>query len=64
VAESGSGKSALCRSVMELPTTSLQVEQGSVLFDGTEMVGTDRQSLWGKRMGSIFDDLMTSLNPR
>lgn len=49
---------------MELPTTSLQVEQGSVLFDGTEMVGTDRQSLWGKRMGSIFDDLMTSLNPR
>jgi len=63
VGESGSGKSVLCRSLMGLTKTSLQVEQGSVLFDGTEIVGTDRQPLWGKHIATIFQDPMTSLNP-
>ena len=63
VGESGSGKSVLNRAIMGLATTSRQVEAGSVLFDGTELVGTDRQRLWGRRISMIFQDPMTSLNP-
>ena len=63
VGESGSGKTVLCRSIMGLTTTSLQVETGSVRFDGRQLVGTDRQHLWGRRIGMIFQDPMTSLNP-
>jgi ABC-type glutathione transport system ATPase component len=44
VGESGSGKSVLNRSIMGLASTSRQVEHGSVLFDGAELVGTDRQN--------------------
>lgn len=43
VGESGSGKSVLNRSIMGLASTSRQVEDGSVRFDGAELVGTDRQ---------------------
>lgn len=63
VGESGSGKTVLCRSVMGLVSTSRQIESGSVLFDGDEIVGSDRQHLWGNRIGMIFQDPMTSLNP-
>ena len=63
VGESGSGKSVLNRSIMGLASTSRQVEDGSVRFDGAELVGTDRQHLWGRRIGMIFQDPMTSLNP-
>ena len=63
VGESGSGKSVLNRSIMGLSSTSRQLEDGSVRFDGAELVGTDRQHLWGRRIGMIFQDPMTSLNP-
>lgn len=63
VGESGSGKSVLNRGIMGLTTSSLQVEEGSVRLDGVEIVGTDRQDLWGRRIAMIFQDPMTSLNP-
>ncbi len=63
VGESGSGKSVLNRSIMGLIASSRQIETGSVLFDGHEIVNQDRQSFWGKRIGMIFQDPMTSLNP-
>ena len=63
VGESGSGKSVLNRGIMGLVASSRQVEEGSVLFEGTEIVNQDRQSLWGKRISMIFQDPMTSLNP-
>jgi len=63
VGESGSGKSVLNRSIMGLVVSSNQIEEGSIHFDGTEIVGTDRQPFWGKRMSMIFQDPMTSLNP-
>jgi len=63
VGESGSGKSVLNRSIMGLIAGSRQVESGSVLFDGHEIVNQDRQNLWGTRIGMIFQDPMTSLNP-
>jgi peptide/nickel transport system ATP-binding protein len=63
VGESGSGKSVLNRGIMGLISSSRQIEEGSVLFDGREIVNQDRQALWGKRIGMIFQDPMTSLNP-
>lgn len=63
VGESGSGKSVLTRSIMGLVASSRHREQGSVRFDGAELVGTDRRPLWGHRMSMIFQDPMTSLNP-
>jgi peptide/nickel transport system ATP-binding protein len=63
VGESGSGKSVLNRSLMGLLSSNRQIEEGSALFDGEQLVGSDRQSFWGKRIGMIFQDPMTSLNP-
>jgi peptide/nickel transport system ATP-binding protein len=63
VGESGSGKSVLNRSLMGLISSNRQVEEGSALFDGEELVGRDRQNFWGNRIGMIFQDPMTSLNP-
>jgi len=63
VGESGSGKSVLNRGIMGLSTSSRQIEEGSVRFDGQEIVNQDRQALWGNRIAMIFQDPMTSLNP-
>jgi len=63
VGESGSGKSVLNRSIMGLISSNRQIETGSAKFDGIELVGRDRQDFWGKRIGMIFQDPMTSLNP-
>ena len=63
VGESGSGKSVLNRSIMGLISSNRQIETGSAKFDGMELVGRDRQDFWGKRIGMIFQDPMTSLNP-
>ena len=63
VGESGSGKSVLNRSIMGLISSDRQIEDGSALFDGHQLVGQDRQPYWGKRIGMIFQDPMTSLNP-
>jgi len=63
VGESGSGKSVLNRSIMGLISSKRHYELGSAKFDGTELVGRDRQDFWGKRIGMIFQDPMTSLNP-
>ena len=38
-------------------------ESGSVKFQEEELVNTDRQKFWGKKMAMIFQDPMTSLNP-
>jgi phospholipid/cholesterol/gamma-HCH transport system ATP-binding protein len=49
---SGSGKTTLLR----LITGQVQAQQGSVLFDGTEMTGLNRQDLYKvrRKMGMLF----------
>jgi peptide/nickel transport system ATP-binding protein len=67
VGESGSGKSVLGRTVMGLhrsgPGTTVT---GTVRFDGRDvhsMRPAELRELWGSRIGMVFQDPMTALNP-
>jgi len=65
VGESGSGKSLTALSCLGLQPGNART-QGSVHFDGQELVGaTDEQlqAIRGKRVGMIFQEPMTALNP-
>ena len=67
VGESGSGKSVSCYSIMGLlPQPPGRIESGEAwLGDVNLLQATSRelQSIRGKRIGMIFQDPMTSLNP-
>ena len=62
VGESGCGKSATGRAVMQLPPP----KSGSVRFDGVEMTALSAEELrrTRTRMQMIFQDPIASLNPR
>ena len=65
VGESGSGKSVTSMAVMGLLPRSARIS-GSVLYDGVDLLRLeqkDRTEYRGNRMGMIFQDPMTSLNP-
>ncbi len=66
VGESGSGKSVTFLTVMGLVDMRHAEVTGSVRFDGDEILGASGkrlQKIRGKRIGMIFQDPMTSLNP-
>lgn len=67
VGESGSGKSVTMMSLIGLlPTPPAEVRQGQVLFGGRDLLKTDTDTLRdirGARIGFVFQDPMTSLNP-
>jgi peptide/nickel transport system ATP-binding protein len=66
VGESGSGKSVTFLSVMGLLDRRHAQITGSVVFDGQEILGASGsrlQKIRGRRIGMIFQDPMTSLNP-
>jgi oligopeptide/dipeptide ABC transporter ATP-binding protein len=66
VGESGCGKSVLSRSVMGLLPSGNVVREGSVKFQGKEMIGLsgkEMRQFWGPEMAMVFQDPMTSLNP-
>ena len=66
VGESGSGKSVTFLTVMGLVDPRQATVGGSVLLDGEEMLqaGKDRmRQIRGAKVGMIFQDPMTSLNP-
>ncbi len=62
VGESGSGKSTLGRALLQLDPP----DQGSVRFEGEELVGLSERRLhpYRRRMQMIFQDPFGSLNPR
>jgi peptide/nickel transport system ATP-binding protein len=65
VGESGSGKSLTALSVMGLLSNQLQAT-GSILFHGQELTKLDNKALHsirGAKIGMIFQEPMTSLNP-
>jgi microcin C transport system ATP-binding protein len=67
VGESGSGKSVTALSVMQLlPYPLARHPSGSIRFDGTEIIGAGHDlmsHIRGGRIGIIFQEPMTSLNP-
>ncbi len=66
VGESGSGKSVTFLTLMGLLDPRLSEVRGSVLLHGEEMLGISQSRLRqirGAKIGMIFQDPMTSLNP-
>jgi peptide/nickel transport system ATP-binding protein len=66
VGESGCGKTILSRSIMGLLPKKNTIREGSVRFEGREIIGLtakEMSKVWGTEMSMIFQDPMTSLNP-
>ncbi len=66
VGESGSGKSITCMSVLRLLKAGGRIKSGTASFEGTDLLALDENALSelrGNRIGVIFQDPMTSLNP-
>jgi dipeptide transport system ATP-binding protein len=66
VGESGSGKSITSLSIMKLVDKPGIIEEGEIIFEGTDLLKlSDRQmrNIRGKKISMIFQEPMTSLNP-
>ncbi|OIN87393.1 MAG: microcin ABC transporter ATP-binding protein [Alphaproteobacteria bacterium CG1_02_46_17] len=67
VGESGSGKSVTALSIMQLlPYPIASHPSGSIKFEGRELIGLNHKnlrSIRGDKIGMIFQEPMTSLNP-
>ncbi|WP_282606733.1 ABC transporter ATP-binding protein [Pelagibius sp. Alg239-R121] len=66
VGESGSGKSVTGFSLLGLVDPPGRIAEGSIRFDGQELVGMpqpDLRALRGKRIAMVFQDPMMTLNP-
>lgn len=66
VGESGSGKSLTALSIMGLLSPQLKLSQGKVIFQGRDLAGLgndEMRKIRGSRIGMVFQEPMTSLNP-
>ncbi|HZH26381.1 MAG TPA: ABC transporter ATP-binding protein [Azospirillaceae bacterium] len=66
VGESGSGKSMTAGAVMGLLPRALRVRSGRILFEGENLLSLPEprmRQLRGRRLGMIFQEPMTALNP-
>ena len=67
VGESGCGKSVTAQSIMRLlPQPMGQIAGGSILFQGRDLVTlplSEMQKIRGARIGMVFQEPMTALNP-
>ena len=66
VGESGSGKSVSTKAVMGILPSNAIVESGRILYDGSDLLEADEDAMKeirGKRIGLIFQDPMSALNP-
>lgn len=66
VGESGSGKSMAANAVMGLLPKGVRPAGGEILFDGQNLLTLDEarhRELRGRRIGMIFQEPMTALNP-
>lgn len=66
VGESGCGKSVLCKAIMKLLPSASRYVSGSILLDGEDLIQLDERAMTrirGSRIGMVFQDPMTSLDP-
>jgi oligopeptide transport system ATP-binding protein len=66
VGESGSGKSITCMSILRLLKAGGRIKSGTATFEGNDLLSLDENALSdlrGNRIGVVFQDPMTSLNP-
>jgi peptide/nickel transport system ATP-binding protein len=66
VGESGSGKTLAARSIMALEPPAIRRTSGSICFEGKDLVqisSAELRRLRGSRIGMVFQEPMTSLNP-
>ncbi len=67
VGETGAGKTSVALAIMGLlPTPPSKIIRGSIKLDGEELIGKkskEMQKIRGAKIGMIFQDPMTSLNP-
>ena len=66
VGESGCGKSTVALSILRLVPNPGKIIQGSIVFDGIELLNMDEEEMRKKRGGDIsiiWQDPMSSLNP-
>jgi peptide/nickel transport system ATP-binding protein len=66
VGESGSGKTQAARAIMGLTPPPLQRAAGTILFEGVDITRVNAatlRKLRGARIGMVFQEPMTSLNP-
>jgi len=66
VGESGSGKSQSIRAIMGILANNAIIESGEILYDGmdlTKVKEDDFHEIRGKRIGLIFQDPLSALNP-
>ncbi len=67
VGESGSGKSVFTKTFTGMLESNGYISNGSIMFDGIDLATLKTTKEWtgirGKRIATIFQDPMTSLNP-
>lgn len=66
VGESGSGKTMTALSIMRLIPVPGRIVEGSITFEGSDLAGLtneEMQKVRGNRIGMIFQEPLTSLNP-
>jgi oligopeptide/dipeptide ABC transporter ATP-binding protein len=66
VGESGCGKSITCQSILGLLSSDIARVEGSILYQGNEILGLSEPQLErirGKEIAMIFQEPMTALNP-
>ncbi len=66
VGESGSGKSLTASSIMGLLPAGVRATQGRIMFEGVDLLTLSaeaRRRICGARIGMVFQDPMTALNP-
>ena len=66
VGESGSGKSVSIKAVLGILSGNAIIESGEILYDGkdlTKISEDDFHKIRGKRIGLIFQDPLSALNP-
>lgn len=66
VGETGSGKTVMALSILGVLPPSFRHAGGSIIFEGTDLLGLDEKALRavrGSRISMVFQDARTALNP-